>query len=151
AQGAHIVHIGTLVGVSRPGDPDGRGLPPLPPELDPRGRHRGRGAVSGSRHHAWRRSAQVIAATLSVLLLVTFGFYWWRYRTFAGGLDRIQIAAPADSGNTNAPKQDIDGEDQNILIVGNDDRTNMTDAEVKALHTGRDGGSLNTDTMMIVH
>ena len=27
----------------------------------------------------------------------------------------------------------------------------MTDAEVHALHTGRDGGSLNTDTMMIVH
>ncbi len=38
-----------------------------------------------------------------------------------------------------------------ILVVGNDDRNDMTDAEVKALHTGRSGGSLNTDTMMIIH
>ena len=53
------------------------------------------------------------------------------------------------AGQTAAP--DIDGTAQNILVLGNDDRSDMTDAEVKALHTGRDGGSLNTDTMMIVH
>jgi LCP family protein required for cell wall assembly len=45
----------------------------------------------------------------------------------------------------------VDGKDQNILIVGNDDRESATDAELQQLGTGRDGGSLNTDTMMIVH
>ena len=48
-------------------------------------------------------------------------------------------------------KHDIDGKDQNILVVGNDDRSTATDAELAALGTGRDGGSLNTDTMMIIH
>ena len=42
-------------------------------------------------------------------------------------------------------------EDENLLIAGNDDRSNLTDAQVKELHVGRDGGSLATDTMMIVH
>ena len=40
---------------------------------------------------------------------------------------------------------------QNLLIIGNDDRSGMTTAEVRELKVGRDGGSLNTDTMMIVH
>ncbi|HET8582419.1 MAG TPA: LCP family protein, partial [Jatrophihabitans sp.] len=51
----------------------------------------------------------------------------------------------------NGATHDIDGKDQNILIVGNDDRTNMTNAEVHTLKVGRDGGSMATDTMMIVH
>jgi anionic cell wall polymer biosynthesis LytR-Cps2A-Psr (LCP) family protein len=49
------------------------------------------------------------------------------------------------------PAQDIDRKDQNILIVGNDDRARATDAELKELGTTRDGGSLNTDTMMVMH
>ena len=49
------------------------------------------------------------------------------------------------------PKKDIDGKDQNILIVGNDDRQTATDAELAQLGTTRDGGSLNTDTMMVLH
>jgi hypothetical protein len=31
------------------------------------------------------------------------------------------------------PKKDIDGKDQNILIVGNDDRQTATDAELAQL------------------
>ena len=36
-------------------------------------------------------------------------------------------------------------------VVGNDDRTSATDAELAKLGTTRDGGSLNTDTMMVLH
>jgi len=94
-----------------------------------------------------RLGTQVLATALSMLLLVTFGVYWWKYHTFNAGLHRLDLFG-ASSGR---PSHDIDGKDQNILIVGNDDRSTATDAELSQLGTGRDGGSLNTDTMMIVH
>lgn len=82
-----------------------------------------------------------------MLIVVVFGVYWWKYHTFNTGLHRLSIFG-SSSGK---PSHDIDGKDQNILIVGNDDRSTATDAELRQLGTGRDGGSLNTDTMMIVH
>jgi LCP family protein required for cell wall assembly len=90
---------------------------------------------------------RLLSAALSAFLLITFGTYWWKYHTFNTGLQRLNIFGTSVS----KPTHDIDGKDQNILIVGNDDRSNMTAAEVHLLHTGVDGGSLNTDTMMIVH
>jgi LCP family protein required for cell wall assembly len=131
----------------------GRGTPglrQLPPELDPRGRHR-RDSIGPrrlGRRHA-RIATEVLAATLSALLLVTFGIYWWENRSFTNGAHRLSIFGGASAATK--PSKDIDGKDQNLLIVGNDDRQTATDAELRALHTGRDGGSLNTDTMMIVH
>jgi LCP family protein required for cell wall assembly len=94
-----------------------------------------------------RLGSQVLLSILSTLILVVFGTYWWKYHTFNLGLHRLSIFG-ASSGR---PSHDIDGKDQNILIVGNDDRSTATDAELRRLGTGRDGGSLNTDTMMIVH
>jgi len=90
---------------------------------------------------------QGLAASLSVLLVVTFGVYWWKYHTFNVGLHRLVIFGASAS----KPSHDIDGKDQNLLIVGNDDRSTASDAELKELSTARDGGSLNTDTMMVVH
>ncbi|MCU1656038.1 MAG: LytR family transcriptional regulator, partial [Pseudonocardiales bacterium] len=80
---------------------------------------------------------------------MTFGVYWWKYHTFSTGLNRLDIFG--GSASVTKPTKDIDGKAQNIMIVGNDDRQTATDAELQQLHTGRDGGSLNTDTMMIVH
>jgi LCP family protein required for cell wall assembly len=86
---------------------------------------------------------------LSTALLVLSGYYWLTFRDINTGLHRLSgVVVNANPTNT---KQDIDGKDQNILVVGNDDRSNMTDKEVHDLHVGRDGGSLATDTMMIVH
>ncbi len=121
------------------------GLPELPPDLDPRGKHRTRGSHGGLRR--WRAVSRVISAALSMFLLVAFGVYWWKYHAFDAGLKRLDVFG----SSAIRPVHDIDGKDQNILIVGNDDRQTMTNAEVHELHTGRDGGSLNTDTMMIVH
>jgi LCP family protein required for cell wall assembly len=90
---------------------------------------------------------RIISALLSVFLLVTFGLYWWKYHSFSSGLNRLNIFG----ASVDRPSADIDGKDQNILIVGNDDRETATDAELHELGTGRDGGSLNTDTMMLVH
>ncbi|MDT4934253.1 MAG: hypothetical protein QOK11_2145, partial [Pseudonocardiales bacterium] len=113
-----------------------------------RRRHSAAAASAGSGWHWARFGAKFLSAAMSALLLIAFGTYWWKYHAFSSGLNRLDIF----SNNAIAkPTHDIDGKDQNILIVGNDDRSTATDAELKQLGTGRDGGSLNTDTMMIVH
>jgi len=95
----------------------------------------------------YRRAAQVFGASLSVSLLVLAGYVWLTYRDINNGVTRLAVRV----GNHGDGKKDIDLSDQNLLVVGIDDRSNMTNAEVKLLKVGRDGGSLNTDTMMIVH
>jgi LCP family protein required for cell wall assembly len=116
---------------------------PLPPHLDPRGRHRGHGAGLAG----YRLVGRALGVLLSVGLLLLAGYVWYTYRNLNSGVHRLKVAVnQAPSG-----KNDIDGSDQNILLVGNDDRTNMTNAEVRKLKVGRDGGSMSTDTMMIVH
>jgi LCP family protein required for cell wall assembly len=123
---------------------------PLPADLDPRPFARQRARHSSSAGGGRRRGAllasKIIVALLSCALLMGFGYGWWNYHDLNKNLNVIPIAQATVPGH-----KDIDGKDQNILIVGNDDRTNMTDAEVKELKVGRDGGSLATDTMMIVH
>ena len=88
----------------------------------------------------------ILAALLATAVLVTSGWAWWTWRGFKQDIRRVD----AISG-VGQPKKDIDGKDQNILIVGNDDRQTATDAELAQLGTTRDGGSLNTDTMMVLH
>jgi LCP family protein required for cell wall assembly len=91
-------------------------------------------------------AVRAVAALVSLSLIVAFAFGWSYYRSLNSGINRVGISTPA-----NAKGHDIDGKDENLLIVGNDDRTNLTNAQVTELHVGRDGGSLATDTMMIVH
>ncbi|MGH8960352.1 MAG: LCP family protein [Jatrophihabitantaceae bacterium] len=103
------------------------------------------GARAGGQYAAVL-GVKVVATVISTGLLLGFGYGWQKYHDLNSNLTVLPIA------KATAPSHhDIDGTDQNILVVGNDDRTDMTDAEVKALKTGRDGGSLATDTMMLVH
>jgi LCP family protein required for cell wall assembly len=152
----------------------GNGLPALPSHLDPRGKHhrgagrrrasggqgRGQGPTGGGQgptgggrrppsdgRHRVGLATLALCTLLSVFLFATFGVYWWKYHAFNAGLHKLHIFG----SSADKPSHDIDGKSQNILIVGNDDRSTATDAELKQLGTGRDGGSLNTDTMMIVH
>ena len=82
----------------------------------------------------------------SVFIFSYAGYAWWQYRNLNNGL-------PTGNFNPRAgqTKPDFDGKDQNLLLVGNDDRTGLTDQQVRDLKVGRDGGSLATDTMMIIH
>jgi LCP family protein required for cell wall assembly len=122
---------------------------PLPPHLDPRGRHRGHRAAKARGQGV--ASLQILGRTLGVILsvglLLLAGYYWYTFRTINKGVHRLHVGVNAPPSG----KHDIDGTDQNILLVGNDDRSNMTDVEVKKLHVGRGSGSKATDTMMIVH
>jgi LCP family protein required for cell wall assembly len=120
----------------------GGGLAPLPPELDPRGR--ARRATSGTgpggrRTSGLGRALLSLCTIASILLLLLYTIVWWKYRAFNEHLNKLSIAGLQH------------GKDLNLLVVGNDDRSDATDAELAALGTTRDGGSLNTDTMMIIH
>jgi LCP family protein required for cell wall assembly len=138
------------------GPPANGGLPPLPPDLDPRGKRRHGRSTRGASGamHSGRVVVKVISAALSLLVLVYIGYLWHTVRGL-NDVQRLQISSlggsSTDSKGHSTKAVDIDGKDQNLLIAGNDDRSGMTDAQVKQLHVGRDGGSLSTDTMMIVH
>jgi LCP family protein required for cell wall assembly len=88
----------------------------------------------------------VVAAALSLAVVLGSGWAWATYRNFNGSIKRLDITTHSAIGSRN-----IDGSDQNILIVGNDDRDSATNAELAQLGTTRDGGSYNTDTMMLLH
>jgi LCP family protein required for cell wall assembly len=121
----------------------------LPPDLDPRGR-RSSGATAGRRRGdalaGVSLGVQVLAAALSLLVLVGSGIAWATYRNFTTNINRVDIG-----GANAASRHDLDGKDQNILIAGNDDRDTATAAELRELGTTKDGGSNNTDTMMVLH
>ncbi|WP_375493654.1 LCP family protein [uncultured Jatrophihabitans sp.] len=125
---------------------------PLPAYLDPRGRHRGRRTSGGHGKGSAARVALSVGALISVALLVLAGYSFYTFRNINNGIHRLDPLSPADPTNAAGQKATpFNGKDQNILLVGNDDRTNMTAAERHQLHTSADGGSRNTDTMMILH
>jgi len=105
------------------------------------------GQRGGDIVHGAALGARVVAAVLSLMVLVGSGWAWATYRSFTAEIKRVN----AISTGTGAAARNIDGKDQNVLIVGNDDRDTATDAELKQLGTTRDGGSYNTDTMMLMH
>ena len=94
-----------------------------------------------------RRLGYALGTLVSVTLLVVSGYAWATFRAANNGLQRLHVATGQTPATT---RRDIDGKDQNILVVGNTDRSTLTRAQQQALHVGSDV-SLATDTMMIVH
>jgi len=140
----------------RGGHPGSRRGGQLPPELDPRGSYRPDGLggydvpAAGraparpprGRHSPLVAALRVTAAFLSVLVLVASGVMWFLYRDFSTKVDRVNAIG--------ATHDDVDGRDTNILLVGSDDRTNATPAELKELSTTEQVTN-STDTMILVH
>lgn len=128
------------------------GSRPLPPRLDPRaGRPAGeRGdasARSGPRSTARRATVVVrgVATVLSVALLFASGWGWHLGRVAEAGVSRTDaIPTDGNDGTGFAP------EAVNVLLVGNDSRADLTDAQLAQLNAGEDAGT-NTDTMILVH
>ncbi|MGI8666530.1 MAG: LCP family protein [Jatrophihabitans sp.] len=92
--------------------------------------------------------AKIVAALLSLSVLLGSGYAWASYRNLESHVTNIDAIAPVTPAQQ---RQDIDGSDQNILLVGNDDRTGATAAELAQMHTGTDDGAVNTDTMVVLH
>jgi LCP family protein required for cell wall assembly len=136
---------------------------PIPARLDPRAgrpsRGRGQGPAgddAGSRADrgtaAPRRRtgraavvARGVAAVLSVVLLGASGWGWYLGRVAEATVNRtdaIPTAGNSDAGGA--------AEAMNLLLVGNDSRADLTDAQLAELNAGTDSG-INTDTMILVH
>ncbi|UAJ78795.1 LCP family protein [Leifsonia sp. ZF2019] len=94
-----------------------------------------------------RRTKRIVAwtaGTLAVLLVVLGGYAAYSYFRFVNGVTHVDVISKSG--------KDVDGTDQNILLVGDDHRPDgATQAELDQLSTTDDGGGTNTDTMMILH
>lgn len=140
----------------------------LPPELDPRLGNPATAPTSPDRTDTYtdapadrsRRRKFVLVTTrtfatiVSLLILASAALIHstiTRFNAMAGTLPGISQIA----GNTNAapslpaaPK--VDGTDQNILIIGDDNRAGYTPAQLAELSTQENVGN-NTDTLMLIH
>ena len=108
----------------------------------------GTGPTSGGTPPRKRRRTKRIvawtAAALAVILIVVGGYAAYSYFRFVGGVKHVDVISKSGS--------DVDGTDQNILLVGDDHRPDgATQAELDQLSTTDDGGGTNTDTMMVLH
>lgn len=90
-----------------------------------------------------RVGVRAFFASVSLLILIASGIAWVTFENFASDVPHGD-AVPGASA-------DPDGDDQNILLVGNDTRAGATRAELKALHTGHDRTTANADSMMLLH
>ena len=99
-------------------------------------------------HRGLRLAAQIVAATLSIAIVVGTGWAWQALRTFRSDVSvGAAVAAPTGSATTDGtPRRDL-----NILLLGNDSREGATEQELRDLGTQEDGGSSNTDTMLVLH
>ncbi len=102
----------------------------------------------GSGRHRAAFVGKVIAAVVSLVVLVASGTAWALYTRFNGQvthLGRGVIESPKQGGG-----HDVDGVDQNILLVGNDSRGGLTNRQLRELGTQVNAG-FNTDTILLVH
>jgi LCP family protein required for cell wall assembly len=90
--------------------------------------------------------ARACVAAVAFVVLMGGGYTWALYRDFTSNVPHGAPVPALASGH-----RDLDGSAQDILLIGDDSRAGATRAEQTALHTGHDDGTVNTDTMMILH
>jgi LCP family protein required for cell wall assembly len=102
------------------------------------------GGGGGRRWRFWgqpgrrgRRIALVIGTVVAVLIAGVAGTYFW----LDGKLNR-DVALPATS---------LASAGTNWLITGSDSRAGLSRAEIDAMHVGFDAGTLNSDSIMLLH
>jgi len=89
---------------------------------------------------------RALIASVSLLIVVASGVAWAEFRSFTASIPHGEAVPPLSSGES-----DPDGGAQNILLIGNDTRAGATKAELKAMHSGHDTSTANTDTMIVLH
>src|SRR5580700_848561 len=102
------------------------------------------GGSGGRRWRFWgrpgrrgRRIALILGTAVVVLIAGVAGTYFW----LNGKLNR-SVALPATS---------LTSAGTNWLITGSDSRAGLSRAEIDALHVGFDEGTLNSDSIMLLH
>ena len=101
----------------------------------------------------------VAAASVGIVLLSWYG--WTTEHLLNTGVARDKVIVPppvttAPATSTTSPTPNGPGQDQNILLVGLDSRTDahgnpLPQAVLDQLHAGPDDGEINTDTLIVVH
>jgi LCP family protein required for cell wall assembly len=111
---------------------------------EPERRDLGGGGGGGRRWRFWgqpgrrgRRIALIIGTAVAVLIAGVAGTYFW----LNGKLNR-DVTLPATS---------LTSAGTNWLITGSDSRAGLSRAEIDALHVGFDQGTLNSDSIMLLH
>ncbi|MHA3701623.1 LCP family protein [Jatrophihabitans sp. YIM 134969] len=112
---------------------------------------RAAGTPPSSTRRGVRLAAQIVAAVLSVSIVVGTGWAWQQLRTFNRDVSVGAAVASPDSTGTGTDGPTYPKRDLNILLLGNDSRAGATPDELRALGTQDDGGSANTDTMLVLH
>ncbi|MCL1869496.1 MAG: LCP family protein [Promicromonosporaceae bacterium] len=100
-----------------------------------------------------RRIVVITASVLACVLALGGGYVAYAYLHFTTSVHKVEGALPA-AKHTAGPKGQAapKGVAQNILLIGDDQRPQgMTAAQYQELSTTPDGGSLNTDTMIVLH
>jgi len=105
---------------------------------------RGLSGGGGRRWRFWgqpgrrgRRIALIIGTVVAVLTVGLAGTYFW----LDGKLNR-DVTLPATS---------LTSAGTNWLITGSDSRAGLSRAEIDAMHVGFDEGTLNSDSIMLLH
>ena len=62
-----------------------------------------------------------IMAVISVGLLVLAGYVWYTFRNIDSGVTRLNVSVGGKASQSPAASKNV--KDQNILLVGNDDRS----------------------------
>jgi LCP family protein required for cell wall assembly len=122
-----------------PGQPPARSMPG---RGEPERRNLGGGG--GRRWRFWgrpgrrgRRIALILGVVVVVLIAGAAGTYFW----LNGKLNK-SVTLPATS---------LTSAGTNWLITGSDSRAGLSRAEIDALHVGFDEGTLNSDSIMLLH
>lgn len=105
------------------------------------------GRVHPVRKGIWL-GVQIVAGVLSLAIVAGVTYGWWNYRQLQSSIKTVTVFG---GGSSSGAPNDVDGSDQNILIIGSDSRDGATPAELEELNTQDDGGSNNTDTIMVLH
>ncbi len=94
------------------------------------------------------------------MVLLISGYAWGSYHDLNTGLHRLTLdlrsqptPTPPDGASGSASAGSVPatpGQDQNLLVVGTDDRSDMTAAERSMLKVGSDQG-VRSDVIMVVH
>jgi LCP family protein required for cell wall assembly len=117
-----------------------------PPSAPPGsgGQSRPGGPRTGRRWRFWgqpgrrgRRIALIIGVVVIVIIAGTAGSYFW----INGKLNR-SVSLPAFTGTSAG---------ENWLIAGSDSRQGLSRTQIDALHVGFDFGTLNSDSLMLLH
>lgn len=126
----------------------------------PTGRHRttwdgtGRDRRTGARAlSSLRLAGKVVAALVSASLLIGAGYFRHSYTSLEQGLHRVAVGGLGQPARVakGAAKQQVDGSAQNLLIIGDDDRSGLTPQQKATLHVGASSPTTSTDTLLIVH